>query len=474
MLGAFSPLCYAESMISRRALHVGTLISLLLALLVTSFSLEAASILPRDAVVLNTSESLLGGWDFSAEAGSDERQAYAEKLTIKLQTIGPGDAVWEWFGHSAIVVEEPGRRPVMFDYGIFDLDSDNFFVDFARGRMPYRVISSDALWRQDWSAETQRRDVRTVELDLSPEMKLAAVEFLAYNTTPENSTYLYHYYYDNCSTRIRDIFDAMTDGEFGRWARSVPGTGTYREHVRRHSYAYPVLAWLLDYLQGGAIDRPLTLWDEMFLPEVLEQAVHEFPREEKTDTSSFSGAQEIIFDTEGQGIRPEVAHTAPLSVTRSLAFGIVLAAVSGALHCLALKLAGREDGRVPVPLRLIYGIPLGLALLAGTILSLLLLFLMLFSTHDVAWWNENIVFINPLLIIPAVQAFRIAFGKKQRVLLEKLSASMRAFSIAAGALIILKCIFPDTLLQMNWNIMASVLPLYIALGWLSRPKTRRI
>ncbi|WP_041394973.1 lipoprotein N-acyltransferase Lnb domain-containing protein [Parasphaerochaeta coccoides] len=453
----------------RAKFFIAALVSLILPVL----HLGAVSMLPRETPTLNSSRTLLEGWDFTAEAGTSERQAYAEGLTVKLQTIGNGDAVWEWFGHSAIVIEEPDKRPVMFDYGIFDLASDNFFFDFARGRMLYRVISSDALWRQDWSTDVQRRDVRTMEIELSPDMKLALVEFLVYNTSPGNDTYLYHHYYDNCATRIRDIIDAMTGGQFGEWARSIPGTGTYRDHVRRHSYASPLWAWLLDYLQSSVIDKPLTLWEEMFLPEILEQAILDFPLKNEGvnggNATALATVVNVISDTTGQGIRPEVADTAPIFVTRTLIFGVALAVFFGFLHYLLIRTKRKSDGHSPILPRILYGVPLGLLFLALSFVSLLLLFMMFFSTHDVAWWNENIIFINPLLIIPAVYAFRIAFGRKEHECLVKLSASMRCFALATCALMIFKCLFSDTFFQMNWNIIASIFPLYAVLGWLVRP-----
>ncbi|NLA99219.1 MAG: DUF4105 domain-containing protein, partial [Spirochaetales bacterium] len=96
--------------------------------------------------------------------------------------------------------------------------------NFARGRMYYYVVASEATWRIQ-EAIDEERDVRLVELNLTDEAKFALITFLQKHIKTEYSTYLYHFYYDNCATRIRDIIDFATEGAFRAWAENEPGQG---------------------------------------------------------------------------------------------------------------------------------------------------------------------------------------------------------------------------------------------------------
>lgn len=424
--------------------------------------LSAASIMPPDIDPPNPSAALLGGWDFPAQTHTPTASATDDDLVIKLQTIGRGDNVYEWFGHSALIVEKPHQPPIMYDYGIFDMDSDNFYWDFAQGRMFYRVISSDARWRQQWVVEGQGREVSMVTLALSPALKNSVVSFLEFNTQPGKDIYLYHQYNDNCSTRIRDILDAATGGEFARWARTQPSTMTLRDHVRRHSASSPAWNLLLDFLQGRDIDKPLTLWEEMFLPEILEDAVLRFPWPQESAGSTLGEGRYMLSTEASLATRPAIAEKPPVVIWQGLGAGI----------CLALIIRFFQYGRVKAPSpsmrRLAGGFERGFSfiiLLALTIVSCVLFFMMVASTHDVTWWNENIVFANPLLIIPTLISLRkhprLHRGKRGPTGIQ----AMRKYTYVLLGMMVLKCTLPELLFQMNWNIMFFLLPVYAVLGW---------
>jgi len=211
------------------------------------------------------SEQELGKVDFTKTLAPNQLE-WVNRATLSLLTVGSGDPLYAWFGHSALIIGQPSGGEVMYDYGVFDPDQKNFYLNFARGRMYYSVWETDSVWRIEEALE-EKRDVKLIELDLSPEAKLAAIRFLQNNAKAENSTYLYHFYYDNCATRIRDILNAATDGEFRRWAEAQNTTSSYRQFVQRYLSHSPIIFWALDFLQGKTIDKPLNRYEEMFLPE---------------------------------------------------------------------------------------------------------------------------------------------------------------------------------------------------------------
>src|SRR5687767_2610231 len=66
-------------------------------------------------------------------------------VRIYLLTMGPGDQVWEKFGHNAIWVHDPERgADTAYNYGMFDFRQENFILNFARGRMLYWMEGFDA------------------------------------------------------------------------------------------------------------------------------------------------------------------------------------------------------------------------------------------------------------------------------------------------------------------------------------------
>ena len=85
-----------------------------------------------------------------------------------------------------------------------------------------------------------------------------------YDAKPENRVYRYNFFFDNCSSRIRDV---VVDNIEGGLSFKEKATGeTLRDLI--HDYQGKLL-WLnfgVDFLVSAPSDRVATLWEEMFLP----------------------------------------------------------------------------------------------------------------------------------------------------------------------------------------------------------------
>lgn len=382
------------------------------------------------------SEQELGKIDFSKALAPNQIE-WIEQATISLLTVGSGDPLYAWFGHSALIIGQPSGGKVMYDYGVFDPDQKNFYLNFARGRMYYSVWESGAAWRIEEALEEQR-DVKLIELNLTPEAKFATIRFLQNNAKEENSTYLYHFYYDNCATRIRDILNVATDGEFRRWAEAQKTTSTYRQITQRYLSHSPIVFWVLDFLQGKTIDKPLNRYEEMFLPESLYEAVMDF-------SPSLVANKEILLDTSDSNVRFK-AHTK--DVNHDWAYALV-----SILLALLLYVLGKRYRRVT---SLVYA----LFLLALGVIGSILLFMMSFSDMDMTWFNENIVLVNPLLFIGMCSAFAAAFSKKRVGLLAK--RAYQGMFVMGIALVVAKGLLPSLLVQDNLKVILFLLPLSLS------------
>lgn len=418
-----------------------------------TFSPVAAASVFRGEKIVDPygSEALLGQFDFSRPIGEEERKL-ADQFKIELVTMGKSDPIYVWFGHTALVITDMRNgNSVMYDYGIFSF-GENFYWKFIRGRLYYEVWATSAQARYALAQE-EDRDVRSMTLDLPPEAKLEMIRFLNFNVQPENNTYLYHLYYQNCSTRIRDIIDHAVGGQFRRWAEGIPSDQTIRQHVMRHTSPYPFMDWVLNYLQSSAIDHPITLWDAMFLPIVLEQAVADFSY---TDASGITRplvkSTKVINTVSAHNSRPPVLDTWQSMTDEAFLAGLAIAVIS-------LILRRNVFSRSPVN-RISYGIvSLAWTCITG-ILALLLLFMMTASDHDVTYWNENIISVNPYLLVMAFQTVGIMRGRETS--LSQFRKANSVLAVITVVHIVLKGVFADILIQQNWQILLAMLPIYIS------------
>jgi hypothetical protein len=320
-------------------------------------------------------------------------------LTLKIAVMGPGDELYFWWGHIALMIDnsETGRSR-FYDYGLFSFDNDHFFTNFALGRLLYScgVSSSSA---NIAAYINTNRDVTIYTLDLPSEKREEVRKFAETNVLPENRNYYYHHFRDNCSTRIRDIIDIATGGQFREKFGDAPGRFTYRQHVRRHTWFSPFLDWILNVWLGQDIDTPITVWDEMFLPSEVGSRINDFwyTDSEGISRKLVSGIEEI---NRAEG-RPAVLDLPHRQWPWELAVGIAAAAVFLAFFFL--------QARSPLG-QILVGISQSLAGLIFGVAGLLLLFMWAFTNHDYTYHNMNLLFANPLLLAAVPLGIRYAMA----------------------------------------------------------------
>ena len=131
-----------------------------------------------------------------------------------LITVDVGDAVWDNFGHTALrVFDENSNTDVVFNWGNFDIGSGavEFSWDFFKGIMNYQLATSSP--RQEFSMyRFQERTVWQDRINLTNPQKVRLYRRLMWNLEPENIVYPYQYFYDNCTTKVRDYLDEALSG----------------------------------------------------------------------------------------------------------------------------------------------------------------------------------------------------------------------------------------------------------------------
>ena len=200
-----------------------------------------------------------------------DRTLRDEDLQIKLVTFGVGDAIHEYWGHNALLVEDASRGvSSLYNFGMFAFGSD-MLAQYLQGQLEFWVAATPAQPTFEYYAAANR-SVRVRELDLPPARRRYLAERLAWYARPENRTYRYHHYLDNCSTKLRDLIDEAIGGQLES-LHGNPARLTYRGHTRRYTEHDPLVHFLLVLWMNDSMERPIESYAEAFLPDELERIV---------------------------------------------------------------------------------------------------------------------------------------------------------------------------------------------------------
>jgi hypothetical protein len=194
----------------------------------------------------------------------------SESAEIKIMTMGPGqNEVYSAFGHSAIRVSDPVQGiDVVYNYGIFDFDQPNFYINFAKGKLLYQLGKSD-YQRTLQYYEYFNRSVKEQTLNLTAEQKQKMVDFLEENYLPENRDYLYNYIYDNCATKIQDVLEAVFPNQITYDYSFVEEDKSYRNLMDMYLGQQPWGDLGIDICLGLEIDNTSPPKGYLFLPDYV-------------------------------------------------------------------------------------------------------------------------------------------------------------------------------------------------------------
>ncbi len=192
-------------------------------------------------------------------------------LRISLLTCGPGyDAIYEVFGHTAVrIIDSERHTDHVYNYGTFDGFQKNFELKFMRGQVMYYLTVQEFNEFMDEYVNA-KRTVNEQLLLINDDQKLNLAAFLDWNALPSNKEYKYDFFYDNCSTRIRDLLPHTLDNKFV-YGKTLPDVKhyTFRDIINERFYATLWERFGINILLGSRIDRVMSDKDIMFLPDYL-------------------------------------------------------------------------------------------------------------------------------------------------------------------------------------------------------------
>ena len=190
-----------------------------------------------------------------------------DSVEISLLTCQPHDEVYSLYGHTAIRYHDMRKDKevdVAFNYGVFDFKKPYFVLRFVFGLTDYELgVYPFSLFLKEYRHFGSM--VTEQVLNLTSEEKLLLHEALRQNLQPGNSVYRYNYFYNNCTTKARDIIEKCITGKT-EYAERENFTPTYREMVHEMTRNHPWARFGNDLLLGIKADQPTTLRQQEFLP----------------------------------------------------------------------------------------------------------------------------------------------------------------------------------------------------------------
>ncbi|MBQ7422093.1 MAG: DUF4105 domain-containing protein [Prevotella sp.] len=318
-----------------------------------------------------------------------------DSVEISLLTCGPGSEVWSLYGHTAIRYKDlRNGRDLAINYGVFSFTQKYFIPRFVFGITDYEIgiCPIDVFWAE---YQYTGRWVLQQDLNLTREEKAEITQAIAENYLPENRTYRYNFFYDNCTTRARDMIISYLSGDI-HYADSQQIHTTYREMTHQWTRENRWTRFGNDLLLGVKSDFQTDFQARQFLPDSLRK---DFDRAFITDKS---GNKRKLVKASFMLIEPshqdEGAHPQMFlhQLSQPISFwGVVFVVIL--LVTLAFITKKRIAWLLDAMLLLLSGI-------AG-----LVLFAMIFSQHPTVNINFQILLLNPLSILflyPAIQAER--------------------------------------------------------------------
>ncbi len=334
--------------------------------------------------------------------GSAVQKLYAEEPTIELVTMGIGSLAWERHGHIALCVRylDP-HNDVCFNYGIGSFNKPVAMAwGFFRG--------TNSFWAGEQSIDAliqiyagRNRTVWAQPIPLDGPQKKKVIDALYRDTAalPEreamrpqgtNLYYAYDHFWDNCTTRVRDILDDAVGNELHKFADATETDGkTFRELARDGFWGMRGFLLITDVAMGRVTDRVPDYWERMFLPQFLREGVEKkwgikpiilYQRAPELERPELAG-MDTKADSNGNGLA-DVEEDTEHASGRAFLFLLLLLLTAPAI-------AGRYFGRFQRS-------TLALAVLPPFLLGTILWFLAVISPLPYVRWNESLLVLLPL------------------------------------------------------------------------------
>lgn len=301
----------------------------------------------------------------------------SKNAQISLLTYSPGEDLYSIFGHSAIRVSDTvANIDKVYNYGTFDFDQPNFYLLFLKGDLDY-FLSRVPFEYVKQTVNLENRSLIETPLNLSLREKEKVVNFLETNLRPENRIYKYDFQGDNCSTRIIDLLNSEIDDTLTLNPQVLP-VRSFRRLLDPYLEERPWTDFGVDLLLGLQSDRVAKKAEPAFLPDYLHLIVKNYMKTNSNDSLRLAQPDIVLVQNFKTGKRRILS---PKILFWSLAILLLISVFIDSYFRPLFRFVGNV-----------------LLLVAG-LLSILLIILWIFPTHQIFTYNTDILWANPMLLL---------------------------------------------------------------------------
>ena len=297
-------------------------------------------------------------------------------------TFGPGEDLYSVFGHSSIRIQDPALGfDRVYGYGQFDFRTDNFYVKFLRGTLPYQIGVND-MYPILYAYQAENRSIREQVLNLTAAQKQRLFQALETNLMPENREYRYKFYYDNCATRPRDMLVKACGDSLTVPTRTKMTGKSYRDWMNEY-LDISGKSWAklgMNLAIGQPADEQTDGWHAMYLPDQVHDKIALATLRQRNGESIPLVARDQTLFTAAKTFRQQL----PFLFDPNVVFGLLGLAVA-VFTIRRYMLSGKVDRWLD---RLLFG--------ASGFLGWFLFLLWVATDHGVTAWNPTLLYLMPL------------------------------------------------------------------------------
>jgi hypothetical protein len=310
---------------------------------------------------------------------SSKSQSQAPSDTsVYLLTCGSGTETYSIYGHNALLLKiESTNSEVVYNWGVFDFDTPHFAWKFAKGRLDY-LLDTEPLNRFLQIYMYEKRYVWAQKINLEPAeiSKLSAL--INENLKPENISYRYDFFYDDCSTRIRDLLEKSIGNKLLYPPEEKAEKITFRKMVGKHQDPFPWLKFGVDLIMGSPGDKKASFRDRMFLPAYLQSELSQTVVNRNGKMIPLLSNPVVVLDFPVPSVKPNFLFS-PVFLFTFLLVAIIIIS--------ARYRSRRLNNIMDIVLYSVF-----------SILAILMIFFNFFTDHQQMSRNLNIIWLNPFIL----------------------------------------------------------------------------
>lgn len=296
-----------------------------------------------------------------------------------LITCGPGTETYSIYGHSALRIAIPEKHSdIIYNWGVFDTSTKFFAWKFAKGRLDYMLDTEITKgFLQSYFFEQRYIYSQRINIDSKELRKLT--ELINENLRPENIKYRYDFFYDDCSTRIRDLLEKSIGDKLKYPPPESGRIPTFRDMVAKYQNPYPWLKLGVDLIMGSTADKKARFRDRMFLPIDMKDELSKSVVQRSEKRIPLLQNPVVLLNFEPPSVKQNFFISPSCIFTLVIILIIILTALL------------KNMKAVRVIDIIIYSV--------FSLLSILMIFFNFFTDHLQMTWNLNIIWLNPFIIV---------------------------------------------------------------------------